>query len=156
MHELPPAGDELLAEAALVIPATVDLADGRQAVWDALGSDRMWSWFPGIDKLRWTTDRGEGGIRELRIARAVTVREQFYRWEEPTRATFRVTHASRRAINGLVEDFQLEELPGGGTRLTWTMAVDPRGPRPPRALGKLLATGNRRLIAGIRKILTAP
>ena len=41
----------------------------------------------------------------------------------------------------------------GGTTLTWTMATAPSGPRPPKALAGLLTPGNRKAIAGIKKIL---
>jgi hypothetical protein len=58
-------------------------------------------------------------------------------------------------INALAEDFVLEPT-ATGTRLTWTMAVDPKLPGA-RAIGRflvpLLKPGNKIAIAGIRKIL---
>ncbi|MEI2701576.1 MAG: SRPBCC family protein [Baekduia sp.] len=156
MHELEPVTDKFLIEAPLIITASVMLPDhSPEQVWEALGSERMWSWFPVIDQLRWVTPepREAGCVRELRIGRAVTVREEFYRWDVNKRATFRVTHQSRKLLKGLAEDFLLDPQPGGGTYLTWTMCVAPIGPKPPRALAGLAGPGNKRAIAGIRKIL---
>jgi hypothetical protein len=149
-HDLRPIDDDFLRSAPTVASVSVELPNRRQEVWDALGSDRMWSWVPVLDRLRWLTPRGEGGVRQLRIAKILTVDEEFYRWDEPYRATFRVVRQSRPLLKGLAEDFVLDELPGGGTRLTWTMAMDGKLPSPPVGL---VAKANRPALAGIRKIL---
>ena len=84
----------------------------------------------------------------------MTIEEEFYRWDVGRRATFRVTEQSRRMFDGLAEDFLLEPSAGGGTRLTWTMAMAPRGlPGAPKFLIPALARGNALAIGGIRKIL---
>lgn len=159
-HPVSATGDEIFATAPLVVPATVELDAPPAAVWEALGSDRMWSWLPLLDQLRWLTPRPhrEGAVRVLRVARLATVEEHFYRWEDERRATFHVVRASRPLLRALAEDFRLEPTPGGGTRLTWTMAVEPRLPGV-RALARLLVPllkpGNRMAIAGIRRILPA-
>ena len=157
-YALDPIDDSFFDTAPIVVPATVELDAPPQRVWDALGSDEMWSWAPIIDRLRWITPRPLSGtpVRRLRLLGLVTIEEQFYRWEEPRRATFRVTQSTRPLLRGLAEDFLLEELPGGRTRLTWTMALAPKGDVPPaaaRALRKLLAPGAAIAISGIRKIL---
>src|ERR1700712_3712716 len=105
----------------------------------------MWSWAPVVDQLVWTTPRppAAGAIRRLRLLKLVTIEEEFYRWDVGRRATFRVVEQSRRVFDGLAEDFLLEPRAGGGTVLTWTMAVAPRGlPAPPRVLIPALARGN--------------
>lgn len=156
VHELRPIDDRFFDEAPLVVPVTLNLRSSPAAVWEALGSDRMWSWFPGIDRLVWESPRplGEGAVRSLRIARLFTVREEFYRWEENRRATFRVTHITRPLLRGLAEDFVLDPY-GSGTRLTWTMAIDPAVPRSDllKPLAPLLGPGNAWAIGGLRKLL---
>lgn len=156
-HALAPVDDRFLTTAPLVMTASVVLPNSPEQVWEALGSDQMWSWAPGMDRLRWLTPepREAGCVRELRLGRLITFTEEFYRWDVNQRATFRVTHTTHRVIKGVVEDFLLDAMPDGGTTLTWTMAAAPAGPRPPRALAALLTPGNRRAIAGIRKILPA-
>jgi hypothetical protein len=154
-YALDPVDDAFFTDAPIVVPATVELAATPEQVWEALGSDEMWSWAPIIDQLTWRTPRPQsaGAIRHLRLAKFVTIEEEFYRWDAPHRATFRVTQQSRRMFDGLAEDF-LVEPSATGSRLTWTMAVAPRGV--PRAAGKLapaLSAGNALAIGGIKKIL---
>jgi carbon monoxide dehydrogenase subunit G len=157
-HAVRPVDDSFFETAPLVVPVTVELDAPPEAVWEALGSDEMWSWFPALDRLRWLTARPhvEGAVRVLRVARLFTIEEHFYRWEENRRATFHVVSSTRPVLDALAEDFLLEPTAGGGTRLTWTFAVDPKLPGARllgRLLGPLLAPGNRRAISGIRKIL---
>ena len=156
-HAVRPVDDSFFETAPLVIPVTVELPATPAQVWEALGSDRMWSWLPVLDRLRWLTPRPltQGAVRVLRVARLFTIEEHFYRWEDERRATFHVTSASRPVLNALAEDFVLEPT-ATGTRLTWTMAVDPKLPVPGwlgRLLVPLLAPGNKLSIGRIRKIL---
>lgn len=157
-HPVRPVDDSFFETAPLVIPVTVELAAAPAQVWEALGSDRMWSWLPLLDRLRWLTPRPltQGAVRVLRVARLFTIEEHFYRWEDERRATFHVTSSTRPVLDALAEDFVLEPLPGGGTRLTWTMAVAPKPAVPGWLAGllvPLLKPGNKLAIAGIRKIL---
>ncbi len=155
-YKLKPVGDAFLTDAPLVVPAVVELDATAEQVWDALGSDAMWSWAPIIDQVTWITPRplAAGATRRLRLFKSVTIEEEFYRWDVGRRATFRVTQLTRRLYHGLAEDFLLEPGAGGGTRLTWTMAMAPRGlPAPPKALLPALIKGNAAAIGGIRKIL---
>ncbi len=155
-HPVRPVDDSFFETAPLVIPVAVELDATPAEVWEALGSDRMWSWFPPLDQLRWLTPRplAEGAVRVLRVARLFTIEEHFYRWEDERRATFHVTRSTRPVLNALAEDFLLEPT-ATGTRLTWTMALDPKvpGARFLRWLAPLLAPGNKLAISGIRKIL---
>ena len=155
-YALKPIGDEWFETAPLVVPAVVELDAPVERVWEALGSDAMWSWAPIIDQVQWTTPRphAAGSIRRLRLLGLNTIEEEFYRWDEGRRATFRVTAQSRRMLDGLAEDFLLEPHAGGGTALTWTMAIAPRGlPAPPAVLLPALSKANAAAIGGIRTIL---
>jgi hypothetical protein len=155
-HAVRPVDDSFLQTAPLVLEVHVDLDATPAEVWEALGSDRMWSWLPLLDRLRWLTPRplAQGAVRVLRVARLFEIEEHFYRWEDARRATFHVTSSTRPVLDALAEDFLLEPTPSG-TRLTWTMAVAPRvlGVRFVRYLAPLLRPGNKLAISGIRKIL---
>lgn len=157
-HPVRPVDDSFFEQAPIVIESTVELDASPTEVWEALGSDRMWSWLPVLDQLRWLSPRplAEGAVRTLRVAHLFTIEEHFYRWEEPRRATFHVTRSTRPTLHALAEDFLLEPTPNGGTRLTWTMALEPR-PSIPRPLGRLLSLllrpGNTWAIGGLRRIL---
>ncbi len=155
-YALRPVDDAFLDDAKLVIRSSVDLTASPSQVWEALGSDRMWSWLPLIDRLEWLTPRPHeaGCVRRLRLGRFLTVDEEFYRWDVDRRATFRVTAQSRNLLDGLIEDFLLDPS-GDGTRLTWTMALTPRRGRslPLGLLAPLLRPGNTVAIGGIKTLL---
>lgn len=155
-HSLRHVDDTFLETAPIVVHAEVDLDASPEAVWRVLESDRMWSWFPGIDRLAWVSPRPltQGCIRTLRVARLLEVEEEFYRWDENRRATFRVTRASSPLLSALVEDFLLTER-GSRTRLTWTMAIEPKHGKtlPLGPLGALLRPGNTHMLAGIRGLV---
>jgi hypothetical protein len=156
-YMLPPIDDAFFESAPLVVPAVVDLDAPPARVWEVLGSDDMWSWAPIIDQLVWLTSRPQtvGATRRLRLLKVNTIEEEFYRWDENRRATFRVTQQTRPLLNGLAEDFLLDPLDGGArTRLTWTMAIALKGvPAPPKALVPALVKGNAAAIGGIRTLL---
>lgn len=155
-YALRPIDDAFLDDAKIVIRSTVDLAATPARVWEALGSDEMWSWLPIIDRLEWLTPRPHeaGCVRRLRLGRFLTVDEEFYRWDVEQRATFRVTAQNRNVLDGLIEDFRLEPS-DKGTRLTWIMAMTPRRGTalPLGLLAPLLRPGNTAAIGGIRKII---
>lgn len=148
--------DAFLTDAPLVVRSTVRLDAAPSAVWAALDSDRMWSWLPVVDRLEWRSPRphGPGAIRRLRLGGLVTVDEEFYRWDEERRATFRVVGQSRKVLDALIEDFALEPH-GTGTALTWTMAAAPlKGAGLPLGLlAPLLRPGNTLALSGIRTLL---
>jgi hypothetical protein len=156
-YKLPPIDDAFFATAPLVVPAVVDLDAPPARVWEVLGSDEMWSWAPIVDELVWLTSRPQtvGAVRRLRLLKVNTIEEEFYRWDDGRRATFRVTHQTRPMLDGLAEDFLLDPLDGGArTRLTWTMAIAPkRLPGFAAGRGAALVKGNALAIGGIKTIL---
>jgi hypothetical protein len=156
-YKLNPIDDAFFESAPLVVPAVVDLDAPPARVWEVLGSDDMWSWAPIIDQLVWLTSRPQtvGATRRLRLLKVNVIEEEFYRWDDNRRATFRVTQQTRPLLNGLAEDFLLDPLDGGArTRLTWTMAIALKGvPAPPKALLPALVKGNAAAIGGIRTLL---
>ncbi|MCK9249222.1 MAG: SRPBCC family protein [Solirubrobacteraceae bacterium] len=155
-HALRPVDDAFLLSAPIVVRSSVDLDASPDRVWAALGSDEMWSWLPVIDRLEWLTPRpyAAGSVRRLRLGRLVTVDEEFYRWDEGDRATFRVVAQSRPVLDAMAEDFLLVPK-GPRTTLIWTMALAPRrgASLPLGFLGPLLRPGNALAIGGIRRIL---
>jgi len=158
-YALDPVDDGFFAKAPIVVPTAVELDADPGRVWEALGSDEMWSWAPIIDRVEWITPRPLSGtpIRRLRLAGLTTIEEEFYRWDAPRWATFRVTHTTRPVLRGLAEDFKLDPLDDGRrTRLTWTMALKPNrdlSPAAGRRIANAIAPGNAFGLAGIRKIL---
>lgn len=157
-RSLAPIGDEFLATAPLVLSAHLDLPHPPEQVWDALGSDEMGSWMGILDRATWHSARPltVGARRSVRLARLITLQEEFYRWDAPHRATFRVTAINLPLVSGWAEDFLVEPGTDGGTRLTWTMAIDNRLlrlVRIPRRLRPPVVSACRAMMAGIATIL---
>jgi len=158
---LAPIDDEFFSTASLVLPVTIELPHSPEQVWAALGSDQMGEWIPGLDRAAWVSPRplGPGARRTVRLARLITLHEDWYTWDEPHRATFRVDAISIPLVSGWAEDFRLEALPGGGTRLHYRMALDSRLLRLVKIPKRMQPAVNRfaqRLMGGITTILPAP
>ncbi|MFD6104279.1 SRPBCC family protein [Nocardia salmonicida] len=158
---LAPIGDEFLTTASLILSAHLDLPHTPEQVWEALGSDGMGSWMAILDRVTWHSPRpfAVGARRSARLARLITLHEQYYRWDAPRRASFRVTAINFPLVRGWAEDFLVEPHAGGGTRLTWTMAIDNRFlrlVRIPRRLRPAVESACRTMMAGIITILPPP
>lgn len=97
-------------------------------LWASLASEESVSaWGPGVHRVRWTSRRpyGETSTRDVTLAlSAVTVREQFFRWDEGSGYSFYATASNRPGMRRFAEDYVVTETPGG-SRLTWTVALEP-------------------------------
>jgi Polyketide cyclase / dehydrase and lipid transport len=158
---LAPIDDEFFSTAGLILPVTIDLAHSPEQVWATLGSDRMGEWMSVLDRAEWLSPRPlrPGSKRTVRLMRAITVLEDWYVWDEPHRATFRAESISLPVVSGWAEDFRLQRLPDGGTRLHYVMALDSRLLRLikiPNRLRPAITRFNERLMGKITTIMPAP
>jgi hypothetical protein len=112
--------------AALILPATIEIPHSPQQVWAALIDDRMGAWMSIIDHAAWRTPppRLGGARRTVRVARFLTLEEEFFLWENQRRIGFRAVDIRPGVVSGWAEQGYLEPLPDGGTRITYTIAVD--------------------------------
>ena len=113
------------------------------------------------DRAQWTSTRplGPGARRTVRLLRLITPHEEWYAWNEPHRAAFRVDAISVPVVSEGAEDFQLEPLPDGGTRLTYRMALESRLLRLvkiPKRWRPAINRYNEQLLGKISTILPAP
>jgi hypothetical protein len=115
-----------------------------ERVWESLTSDEsVKAWGLGVQALRWTSPRpfGVGSTREVTLPlRTMTVREEFFRWDEGKGYSFYVTEANRRGLRSFAENYELEP-DGDGTLFTWTIALEPTTAFAPAL--RLLAPVNR-------------
>lgn len=160
-RNLAPVGDDFLTTAGLILRASADLPHSAEQIWAALTSDEMGSWTGPFATATWRSARplATGARRSIRVLRLIKIEEEYYRWEEPHRATFRVTSINAPIVSGWAEDVLLERREGGGTRLTLTMALDNklfRVMRIPRWLQPRVTAACERMIIGMAKILPAP
>ncbi|MGH9059586.1 MAG: SRPBCC family protein [Acidimicrobiales bacterium] len=94
------------------------------------------TWFPGFSSTGRYLDappHGVGSTREVSMG-GIRYRETVLAWDQPTRWAFRVDRAGLPLVSALCEDYQLEPV-GSGTRLSWTLATEPRAALRPLAAG---------------------
>jgi hypothetical protein len=120
-----------------------------ERVWASLVSERsVTEWGLGVRGFRWTSPRpfGLGTTREVVLPLgAMTLREEFFRWDEGRGYAFYVTEADRGWFRSFAENYELEP-DGDGTLFTWTIAMEPNP-----ALGRLMraATPLNRMSLGL-------
>jgi hypothetical protein len=119
-------------------------AASPERVWESLTSDEsVKEWGLGVKALRWTSPRpfGVGTTREVVLPMgAITIREEFFRWDEGQGYSFYVREANRPGLRSFAENYELQP-DGDGTLFTWTIALETTGTLTPAL--KLLAPVNR-------------
>lgn len=137
-HSLEPVDASFFTAAPVLHRFPVKLTVSPQRVWESLASERsVADWGMGVT-VRWTSPRpfALGATREVVLpARSMTVREEFFRWDEGSGYSFFVREANRPGFVGLAENYEVV-ADRSGTLLTWTIAIEP-GP----ALARALRTG---------------
>jgi uncharacterized protein YndB with AHSA1/START domain len=110
--------------------ATRELDAAPEAVFDVLADAESWpQWFPNMQQCRWLTPppHGVDSQREVR-AGPLHVVERFIVWDRPRRWGFTFTAATPRIARAGAELVTLDPTGDGGTRVTYTMAVEPPAP----------------------------
>lgn len=128
-HPLQPADASFFATAPHVYRFPTEFPVPPEQVWESLASDESVSaWGLGVRSLRWTSERpfGIDTTREVELPLGlITVREKFFRWDEGRGYSFYVTEANRPGLRRFAEDYVVEPGRNGGTRFTWTIALEP-------------------------------
>jgi hypothetical protein len=88
--------------------------------------EQMAAWLPGFRHCRYQTPapRGVGSARELRMT-GVSFREHFLAWEPAARFCFAIDQMTLPLMRRMVEDVQIDPLPGGRSRVVWTVYYQP-------------------------------
>lgn len=107
----------------------------RDAVFAAIADPPGWpAWFPGVRSARYSSPppHGVGSIREADVSGTRWV-EEMIAWDERRRWAYTVIEASAPLASAQVEVFDVEDaadtllLDGTpSTRVTWTLAIEPR------------------------------
>ncbi|MGH9124152.1 MAG: SRPBCC family protein [Acidimicrobiales bacterium] len=115
-------------EAPIQIHHELTLPAAPQAVFDILANSAGWtSWFKGMRRVRIDgQDRGVGALRTVWVG-LNRVQERFNVWDEPRRVAFNIVSSNVPGLHSMVEDYQIEEAPGG-TKLAITVGVEGAGP----------------------------
>jgi carbon monoxide dehydrogenase subunit G len=139
---LAPCDASYFTTAPYVYRYTMDLPVPPERVWQSLTSaNSVADWTPLLKSIAWTSDLGLGATRTVILpARALTIHEYFFRWEDGRRFSFHGREANRPLFGRMAEDYLVEESEGG-TTFTWTFALE--GTRATSLLMKALSPGNR-------------
>lgn len=161
MHRLAAVDDTFLAEAPLVMRASLTVAQSPEQVWQLCDSGELGTWVPMLDRARWLTAPPHlpGATRSVRLGRLVTIVEEFFVWEAGSRFAFRVTEINLPVVRGWVEDLRLTPTADGGTALDYTIAMDNRILRLvgiPRWLQRRLNAFAGSMMGGITTVLPPP
>jgi carbon monoxide dehydrogenase subunit G len=103
------------------------VAAPRAAVFAAIADPTGWrDWFPGVRSAAYTSAApyGVGTIRQADVSGTRWV-EEMIAWDVDRRWAYTVLDASAPLAVAQVESFELEDVPGG-TRVRWTIAIEPR------------------------------
>ncbi|MFI1168681.1 SRPBCC family protein [Streptomyces sp. NPDC020801] len=122
------SGDGFLRSAPFRYVHSVDTTAPPERIWESITGDALVRWTLAFTSLRWDSSPpfGVGTVREITLLGVFTVRERFFRWDDGRRYTFSVVEASRPGLRRAAEDWIVEPVPTG-SRLTWTLAVEPAG-----------------------------
>jgi hypothetical protein len=86
-------------------------------------------WAKAIKGVEWTSEppRGVGTTRTVNMIGKMTVFEQFIEWEPGRRMAFRFDEATMDGVAAFAEQYILEPVTPSQTRVTWVMAMQPKG-----------------------------
>lgn len=104
-----------------------ELAAAPAEVFAAIADPSGWKrWFPGVREASYASPPpfGAGTIRRAHVGATHWV-EEMIAWEPPVLWAYTVTHATVPFAWAQVESFELEPA-GAGTRVRWTIALEPR------------------------------
>jgi hypothetical protein len=133
---------------------TRDVAASRMDAWATIADPTTWpAWWPGVTAAGYEPPQGPFGVGTRRRATVGGQRfeETMLAWDTGVRFAYRIDRATLPLAHAQVECTELEDRPGGGTRVRWRLAVEPRlmmraaAPFFPRVIDRLFA----RAMAGL-------
>lgn len=129
-------------------------------IWTALEDASAWPrWASVIKHVEWTSPKpfGIGTTRTVTMLGGVRGYEEFIEWEPDRQMSFRFNEATVNGVRAFAERYTLEPLTPRQTRVTWIMAMAPKGvstlivpvgqPVMQRAFGRMLR--------GLKKLVEA-
>jgi carbon monoxide dehydrogenase subunit G len=149
-----PVGLEFLETAARHRAVEAHAALPRDVVWRAFSDAATWhEWWPGVRSAGYRGEPpfGVGTIREADVG-GFRMEETILAWDEGKRWAYRIDRSTAPIAKAQVEVTELAD-DGDGTRLRWTVALEPRlvmklgGPLLEGAMRRMLDRALRNLAA---------
>lgn len=122
--------DAWIDSAPVRLVNSVEVDAAPEQIWAALEDASAWPrWATVITSVEWTSPQpfGIGTTRTVAMRGRMVAFEEFITWERPNRMGFRFNAASMDGVRAFAERYTLDPLPGGRTRVTWVMAMAPKG-----------------------------
>ncbi len=124
---LAPVDETFFDSAPLRFQETFEIDQPAAAVWQELTRDNTLDWCRGL-RITWTSPRpyGVGTTRQAKLfgGLLVTVREEYFIWEEGHRMAFYVTSAVPPTYRRSAEDYLVEPVSESHCTFTWTLAFE--------------------------------
>jgi hypothetical protein len=116
---------------------------------------------PIVDRAHWADPppRSRGVRRTIRLLRWITIDEEFHIREDRQLIGFRALEIRPRIATAWPEQAKLDPLPAGGTRLTYTVAINSpilRFIPIPGFLTPAAVALSRQMLEGINTVLPPP
>lgn len=109
-----------------VVEATTALP--RDVVWRAFSDASTWpEWWPGVRRAGYRGDPpfGVGTVREADVG-GWLMEETMLAWDEGRRWAYRIDRSTAPIAHAQLESTTLADDDGGGTRVRWALAFEPR------------------------------
>ncbi len=110
--------------------ASVEVDAAPEGVFDVFEDADAWTvWVPAIKHVEWTSPKpfGVGTTRTVKMVGGMVAEEEFIAWERGRRMAFYFRTASQKNLVAFGEDYQVSDLGGGRSRVTWRVAMDVGG-----------------------------
>lgn len=130
MHESQTVGMDYFQHADHSYTAVVEIDASPEQVFASFENEHDWpQWALPITKVEWTSPKpfGLGTTRRVFMMGGLVADEVFIAWEYPKRMAFCFTHSSQKLVGSFAEDYIVEALANGKTRVQWNMAMTPQG-----------------------------
>jgi uncharacterized protein YndB with AHSA1/START domain len=154
MAPLVPQTIEWIDIAPIRIEARAQSSAPPADVFAVLADHERWpEWFPRLREVTVLGPAAGVGARRRVALPGATVDEEFIVWEPGVRWAFTGIAARPRFTKSLIEDCRLDELPSGGTAISYTMYLDPPAVMRPmvKAVGGRIRANNSRALVNLAR-----
>lgn len=130
MHECHVVDMDYFQQAPHCYQAVVEVDASPEQVFASFEDASAWpEWALPITHVEWTTAKpfNLGTTRRVSMMGGLVGDEVFIAWDYPKRMAFCFTSSSQKLVTSFAEDYLVEALPNGKTRVQWTMAMTPHG-----------------------------
>ena len=129
-HPLKPVGLDFFNSANLSITSTIEAKCTPEHLMKTIRGSEIWTqWAFAITKVDWTCEKpyGLNSTRTVSMLGGLTVKEVFFHWQENKHVAFYVNEANIPCMESFAENYLIDNLGNGITRLTWTVSMQMTG-----------------------------